>query len=442
MDPAADPAAEPAAAAAVPDMVPDTPADAPPDAAGKAELTPAEVLALLAAGKDVVNARVKRLKLRGVIPGPVRFKNCVLVSPEFDKVTFQSDVAFPGTTIDKPGFRGAVVFEKGLDLSAAVVLKATFYKLRVHGKFDAGFAEFRGKVAFADCVFHGPARFWEAKFPGWPDFKSCQFLGEADFRSAHFGQGVVFGKCDFRADFLFRGSAVEKKFDAESSAFHGLIDLSKAKLRDFVYLEAIKQHPGQTFAFLNAVAERIRVRPDQLEGRLASERDRRYDDAMQEYGLLKSCYTHLYRHDQEDWAFYRFKVAQRRSRPATWRKPWTVWRQAGEWLFLDIGCGYGTNPLRAVRMAAAIVLGFAVLYAANADLFYTEKRPFPNSAPTDLDNRLMIGFITSVAVFTSGMGGIREIAQGWMNVPVMIESIMGTLLFGLFIVAFSRKVIR
>jgi len=54
----------------------------------------------------------------------------------------------------------------------------------------------------------------------------------------------------------------------------------------------------------------------------------------------------------------------------------------------------------------------------------------------------MIGLITSVSVFTSGMGGIREIAQGWMNVPVMVESIMGTLLFGLFIVAFSRKVIR
>ena len=39
-------------------------------------------------------------------------------------------------------------------------------------------------------------------------------------------------------------------------------------------------------------------------------------------------------------------------------------------------------------------------------------------------------------------GGIREIAKGWMNLPIMIESILGTLLFGLFIVAFSRKVIR
>jgi hypothetical protein len=57
-------------------------------------------------------------------------------------------------------------------------------------------------------------------------------------------------------------------------------------------------------------------------------------------------------------------------------------------------------------------------------------------------NRLMIGFITSVSVFTSGVGSIREIAQGGINIPLMIESIMGTLLFGLFIVALSCKVIR
>ena len=93
-------------------------------------------------------------------------------------------------------------------------------------------------------------------------------------------------------------------------------------------------------------------------------------------------------------------------------------------------------------MAAAIVLGFAVLYAVNVDLFYTDKLPFKDSPKDGFNNSVMIGFITSVAVFTSGMGGIREIAQGWMNVPVMVESIMGTLLFGLFIVAFSRKVIR
>lgn len=93
-------------------------------------------------------------------------------------------------------------------------------------------------------------------------------------------------------------------------------------------------------------------------------------------------------------------------------------------------------------MAAVIVFGFALLYGLNADMFYAEKLPFPNSDKDGFANSAMIGLTTSVSIFTSGMGGIREVAKGWMNVPVMVESVMGTLLFGLFIVAFSRKVIR
>ena len=185
------------------------------------------------------------------------------------------------------------------------------------------------------------------------------------------------------------------------------------------------------------------------DGRLASEVAGDHATAMHEYGLLKKCFQEQHRFDHEDWAFYRFKVNQRQAKTWSLWRPWSVWRTFGDWLFLDVGCGYGTNPARAIRTALLIILAFAILYAVRADLFYSEKLPFPAgegedaaAAKLNVENRVMVGLITSVSVFTSGMGGIREIAQGWMNVPVMIESIMGTLLFGLFIVTFSRKVIR
>ena len=41
-----------------------------------------------------------------------------------------------------------------------------------------------------------------------------------------------------------------------------------------------------------------------------------------------------------------------------------------------------------------------------------------------------------------GLRHIRDAAQGWMNMPLIAESLLGTFLWGLFIVAFSRKVIR
>ena len=111
---------------------------------------------------------------------------------------------------------------------------------------------------------------------------------------------------------------------------------------------------------------------------------------------------------------------------------------------LDKGCGYGTNPLRAVRAALAIIVGFGLIYAAGVEGLNIEpdKLPFPGSPITAPSNRAMIGLLTSVSVFTSGFGGIQAAARGWMNAPLIAESLMGTLLWGLFIVAFSRKVIR
>ena len=93
----------------------------------------------------------------------------------------------------------------------------------------------------------------------------------ADFRSLHAEEGFVLANCHFAPDSLFRGATVFKKWEAGGSRFDGLLDLSKAKLHDFAYLENIEQGPNQQFAFQNAVAERILIRTDQLEGRLASE---------------------------------------------------------------------------------------------------------------------------------------------------------------------------
>ena len=104
-----------------------------------------------------------------------------------------------------------------------------------------------------------------------------------------------------------------------------MLDFSKAKLHDFVYLEAIEQGESQRFAFTNALAERILVRPEQLVGRLASEAAGDHAQAMQEYGLLKRIFEGLHRYEEEDWAFYRFKVNQRLGKARSWRRPGRSW---------------------------------------------------------------------------------------------------------------------
>lgn len=183
------------------------------------------------------------------------------------------------------------------------------------GPFRCDNMRTRGRFLVEGAKFNGRVRFWEAQFQGWAEFKFCEFGDAADFRSFHAEQGFILDKCVFKNAALFRGITAAKKWQADGSRFENLLDLSKAKLHDFAYLESIEQGPGMQFAFTNALAERILVRPEQLAGRLASEQAGDHAQAMQEYGLLKRVFEGLHRHDHEDWAFYRFKVNQRRASP-------------------------------------------------------------------------------------------------------------------------------
>jgi hypothetical protein len=433
-------------------------APAPPLADEPMALTPDEALDLpsarrtisaeearerLARGETLRDACVERLVFTGEITHPVRMSNVVLLKPVFEKAKFRDEVALRHCTLDRPRFPKWAEFDRGFNLTGSTVLHAVVRKLTVRGAFCADYLRTRGKFLVADSKFEGPVRFWEARLGGWVDFKNCHFEAEADFRSLHAEEGFVLTRCQFVSDFLFRGATVCKKFDATDSRFEASLDLSKAKLHDFVYLESIAQGERQRFAFQNALAERVLVRTEQLVGRLASEEAGDHVRAMQEYGLLKRSFEALHRYEQEDWAFYRFKINQRRSRPRSWSRPWTKLTQLLDWLLLDLGCGYGTHPLRAVRASGIIILFFGLTYMADVSALPVEKWPFPNAGASHyFPNRLLVGFLTSVSVFTTGFGNLRDMASGWLNIPLIIESLLGTFLWGLFIVAFSRKVIR
>lgn len=412
-----------------------------PEAGPRGTMPPAEALERLARGETLRNVRIEQLEFRGDVAHPVLLENVCLVRPSFRGARFAEDVCLKGCTIDRPRFRQPSSFAKSLNLSGSTLAHATLGNLAVHGDFRADNIRTRGKFMVAGAEFHGLARFWGARFGGWAEFRDSRFGGEADLRSLHADEGMIVEGCRFEADALFRGSTVCKKFDANASRFERLVDLSKTKLNDYVYLEGIEQGPDQRFAFRNALAERLLVRADQLDGRLASEAAGDFAAATQEYALLKRAFESQHRYDQEDWAFYRFKVCQRRARPRSWRRPSTKLAQVCDWLFLDRGCGYGTNPVRAVCAAAIIILVFALIYMAGSPMLHVEHLPFQEAQADAMGNRILIGLLTSVSTFTSGFSGLDG-AEGWMNLPLIAEALLGTLLWGLFIVAFSRKVIR
>jgi len=409
-----------------------------PEATPRAKMSPQEALERLRRGETVQDVRVERLRFKGDFPLPVRLVNVYLSQPEFDGATFAAEVSFARCTLERPRFGRPTVFATDLSLVGATLGSAALRNVTIRGRLACDNMICRGKFLVTNSRFEGPVRFWEAHFRGWTEFKECEFLQEADLRSFHATEGFVMQRCKCAGDVLFRGSTVSKKWDGQGTRFEGLLDFSKAKLHDFVYLEAIEQGEKQRFAFVNALAERLLIRTEQLEGRLASEQAENYDQAMHEYALLKRSFGALHRFDQEDWAYYRFKVSQRRRAARSWLRPWTKLNQFLEWLLLDHGCGYCTNPYRAVRTGVFIMLLFGLLYAAGIEALHIDKYPFDGEKTSPM-NRVVLGLFTSVSVFTSGLSGIRDAAKGWMNIPLIVEAFLGTLLWGLFIVAFSRR---
>jgi hypothetical protein len=125
---------------------------------------------------------------------------------------------------------------------------------------------------------------------------------------------------------------------------------------------------------------------------------------------------------------------------SSYRNPQNFVRYLVGW-FLEWICGYGTRPFRAVGSSLVLICLFALIYFLNYDAFAGDERvltPIFPDHPTW--NRVTVCLYLSVIAFTYGLGDV--LATGAIAILVMLQSLIGLLLVGLFIVSFSRKVIR
>lgn len=406
------------------------------------EMSAEEVIERLQAGQLVEQVFIRRLDLTGEFSKGFMLRDVYIKELSMVDVSCLQNVSIQGSKIHRVYIeRGR--FEESLSFKRSRVNLFYMTDSELLKGLNCESIKVGSKFLITETRCVGRVRFWEALFEDWASLEGNMFEDRFDFRSAECRSGLTLNRSQFKGNALFRGAHVALKLEANEAHFDGLIDLSKAKLHDFVYLEDIEQGPEQRWAFWNTVSERILVRPDQIEGRLESEEKGDYRRAMREYGVLKRSYEHEHLYSYDDWAFYRFKVNERRCRDSSWRKPWTKLWELMDYLLLDWGCGYGTDPLRAVRAALVMVFFFAVIYTLGFDKVHAvDKLPFSDLPAEALLNRFAVSLFLSVSAFTSGFGDLRESVMDWLNIPLVIEALLGTLLWGLFIVAFGRKVVR
>ena len=407
------------------------------------EMTAEQVQEHLKSGQPLTSVTISgKVNLQGNFPNEIKLVGCAAKQLQIHASQLGSNLTFAKCELKRARFENLVV-EGDLDLRGCDLYRVDFIKCEIKGKVRLDLVSSFQAIRFTQCKFHGQFRLWDGRFHDWVEFTKCQFHDKADFRNFHADEGFVAKDCQFEDDMLFRGSTVCKKLEFSGSRFDAITDFSKAKLRDVTYLEDIEQGPNHRFAFQNALFNRVLIRSSQLKGRLNSEETGEFLIAAEEYGLLKQNFQNLNRYDEEDLAFYRFKVNKRRSRKTSWLRPWTKLTTFLECLFLDLGCGYGAKPFRAVSSALLLMTVFAAIYALEIDRFDEITPPIADLAVDHPANRGLFGVVTSVSVFTAGFTGEHlKNAHGWVLIPLAIEALLGTLLWGLFIVAFSRKVIR
>lgn len=144
--------------------------------------------------------------------------------------------------------------------------------------------------------------------------------------------------------------------------------------------------------------------------------------AEETYRRLKIWHTEHGLYDTAGKFYYREKEAERKAQ--SWKKPHLkLW----SWI-LRILCGYGEKPERVIISAAAIVFGLATAYFLWGS--------FSSSSFTDT-------LYYSVTSFTAlGYGQWAPQPTGWAKGVGAAEAVLGVSMLALFLVTFTRKMIR
>ncbi|MGD9118313.1 MAG: pentapeptide repeat-containing protein [Dehalococcoidia bacterium] len=156
---------------------------------------------------------------------------------------------------------------------------------------------------------------------------------------------------------------------------------------------------------------------------LMAERMGRFIVAEDTYRQLKVWYNNVGYYEIAGKFFYR-EMEVRRKLLKWKRKPHLkLWNWA-----LRILCGYGERPERVVISAATIIFGLALAYFLWGS--------FSSSSFADT-------LYYSVASFTAlGYGQCAPTAEGWAKGMGAAEAVMGVSMMALFLVTFTRKMIR
>ena len=415
-------------------------------------------------GEETEGLKLEKVKIERLciskkdIDFPIHMVDCQIEHFDLNSSTFLKKISCRRCEIDTLILSEAV-FHENLDFKKAHIKRGKVQRATIKGK--AIFSEIRGgHISFHESVFEEKADFNRAWFRGDATFDNTKFQGDGIFSYIHFEGKSSFnntewsGKADFRgiecqddlllyssifhSDLLLKGAVIRLGINLGGSTLEAHTSFSDVSAGRTIDLHGLTVGPKQGFQFRNACAPSIIINRETVEGHVFPENEGKYLLAAKEYGFLRTTFENINRFDDEDWAYYQFKRLQRMGEPFSWN-PVKLLRRVGEYLFLDIGCGYGTKPFRTLGVMAILVLLFSTFY-----FFYFGNDMMHGKylGTTKWVNNIFHAFEISLIAFSGSYGDLSQKIKGIVKLVAMVEYMIGVVFMGLFVVSFSRKVIR
>lgn len=362
-------------------------------------------------------------------------RRCVINTLVLSEGTFHKKVDFKKSQIKRGRIQNAT-FKGEVIMDNASLAYTSFHESTFEDDADFSRSGFYGDSTFTKTVFKKEAKFIYAEFATKATFNGAEFFAKADFKHANVGEDLELQDSVFHGDLLLLGALVKLSISLNNSRLENKVDFSNAMAGRSIILNGTVLGEKLGFRFNNCTAGTILLERDTVEGHVYPENEGRYADASKEYGFLRATFASLNRFEDEDWAYYQFKKMARLGRPLS-RNPLALLKRGLEYLILDLGCGYGTKPFRTFGMIAIMVFMFTLGY-----FFAFGNGPAPESygVQSQWFNNLIYAFNVSLTSFSGNYSNLN--ISGPIKLLAMLEYLLGIVFMGIFVVSFSRKVIR
>ncbi|MEK7482692.1 MAG: pentapeptide repeat-containing protein [Planctomycetota bacterium] len=361
----------------------------------------------------------------GVFSGNVKIRNTIFQDKaRFRAALFEKPTAIIDTKFYKEGFFGEAMFQQ----------ETSFYS-----------CEFQGEAHFHLTLFAGETHFSKTRIKGATLFNQVRWKGKLNAREAEWTHlQMERSVCEDEVDFSqLNCSRIDLKFCAfkdivyfQNAIFHKLCDFTGSRFEQKCSFKGA-QFLGKV-VLSEIDAKNIVLEWNQIQNKLLSEQQKDFILAANEYGTLKTIFEQQNRYEDMDEAYFCFKQAHRKTLKISISHPLQTLNSCCSYFILDLGCGYGTRPLRITMSSLVIIFFFGFLYSLFPNGFVYLA---PSTTPISFDWSNAIYF--SIATFTTmGFGDWAPHHAGMIRFIVTMEAFVGIFTMSLFVAVFTRKIIR